>query len=1252
MAGPTGRRWPPSPLFSSSFPRTRESIRARSVPRSGYVYLLANKPNGPLYLGVTSDLAGLVRPHRTGATPGFGRHQDVQDAVRREKRIRKWTRDWKLDLIRTANPGWKDHGDEVMVMPREVLGTPDVERLPEDEAREAPGDGALGEQHPVGSRVRGNDGGEGCGDGEGVRPRGEDSLGGSCEGNDWGSARAPGTDRREGAGSPAPRRPEAARLGVLVALLAVVLGACGGEPPESQLAGEGPASLVALAVEVEPVEGDSLGAVRSTFQADAAGAVWYDALAAPGRDPAMGLSVGGRTALHSWRWWSDADSVALGPADRVRGIARPDVAVRSYMERDTSGFVARVLSQIQGERPARLSERVTLLDGAGDGQAALLIEVADSVGVVGFRPVRSERRAAGDYRVRDLGGALVFAAVGDISTDSTVVPAGPIWTAVATDGGAVRSTGAASDVPEASRDQAFRLGEVTLQTPGALAVATGATPEAAVAAARGALANGDARRQARSERLAAIADGVVFDTDDETMDTAFRWAVLTLEALTVRDSSRVSILPGLPGAEPTSYPSAAWTVGAFLDTGRWETARALLTTTGDAQRFDRRLDLLGRAPDLVRLGDDEDDVFATADGTPLFLAAAGDYVRATGDRSLVSGGANFWFKTVFALRGIYEPDSRNGGATDSLGFLVARDRRGTWLEGDPEKGAIRRRGAVAEGQGALYRALGTATQFARIMGVSQRSSATWYADTSAVLVRDFQRRFVQGDVVADRVDTGGASTDVRPGGLLALAQLDGLPPADRARLARAMADRFVFPYGVASLAQTDSLFHPYLDAPAFYTPESARVNGAVWTWLSGPVATLMAETGGAAPAADLVRAQAELLLDAGAVGAIPELVAGHPRRAGDVPEVGGAPVQPWSIASFLEATMEGLVGARYQSADTLVVAPRLPETWGETTVQLRLGGGTVGLRLTSGADGVQATVEPGGDLPRTAALVLEGGGRRVAVPLARAQGDTLVTALEPFEVEVSASGATVDGDEVASDQIAGPGDAWDGFTFAEPSLRDEYPVMRAVENRRELGDGQILRDSPTATVSLTQTDPQGDDWGATSTFTYPEGVTPGALDATYFEIARDDSTTYFRAEFAALGATPETIVAFAIDMEEGGAETVGRGADYDFPDDGYEFVVFVGDGLLVLDDQGREVGQLGSGTAYDASTGTLQFALPTFIVPSLGRSRVTMLVGALDPDGGVGSFRRVEREASEDAGGGRVDTRSPNVYDVIVGGTR
>ncbi|MAW99037.1 MAG: endonuclease [Sphingomonas sp.] len=81
---------------------------------------MANKRNGTLYLGVTSDLAVRVHQHRNGLIDGFSKqygctllvwfeaHDDLQGARRRELQIKKWKRDWKLELIEAENPQWKD----------------------------------------------------------------------------------------------------------------------------------------------------------------------------------------------------------------------------------------------------------------------------------------------------------------------------------------------------------------------------------------------------------------------------------------------------------------------------------------------------------------------------------------------------------------------------------------------------------------------------------------------------------------------------------------------------------------------------------------------------------------------------------------------------------------------------------------------------------------------------------------------------------------------------------------------------------------------------------------------------------------------------------------------------------------------------------------------------------------------------------------------------------------------------------------
>jgi putative endonuclease len=84
------------------------------------VYILASKPNGTLYVGVTSDLVKRAWEHRNGITAGFTEkyhvhrlvyfelHEDMASAIIREKQIKKWRRQWKITLIEENNRHWKD----------------------------------------------------------------------------------------------------------------------------------------------------------------------------------------------------------------------------------------------------------------------------------------------------------------------------------------------------------------------------------------------------------------------------------------------------------------------------------------------------------------------------------------------------------------------------------------------------------------------------------------------------------------------------------------------------------------------------------------------------------------------------------------------------------------------------------------------------------------------------------------------------------------------------------------------------------------------------------------------------------------------------------------------------------------------------------------------------------------------------------------------------------------------------------------
>ena len=90
------------------------------MKRQPCVYVLASKPNGTLYTGVTSDLLKRVWQHKNDAVEGFTKkysvhtlvwyeiHSTMDTAIQREKRIKNWKREWKVSLINATNSAWRD----------------------------------------------------------------------------------------------------------------------------------------------------------------------------------------------------------------------------------------------------------------------------------------------------------------------------------------------------------------------------------------------------------------------------------------------------------------------------------------------------------------------------------------------------------------------------------------------------------------------------------------------------------------------------------------------------------------------------------------------------------------------------------------------------------------------------------------------------------------------------------------------------------------------------------------------------------------------------------------------------------------------------------------------------------------------------------------------------------------------------------------------------------------------------------------
>ena len=91
-----------------------------NIKNQYYIYILANKRNGTLYIGVSSNLIKRLYEHKNNIIEGFTKKynihklvyyettNDIESAIRREKQLKKWNRKWKINLIENSNPEWID----------------------------------------------------------------------------------------------------------------------------------------------------------------------------------------------------------------------------------------------------------------------------------------------------------------------------------------------------------------------------------------------------------------------------------------------------------------------------------------------------------------------------------------------------------------------------------------------------------------------------------------------------------------------------------------------------------------------------------------------------------------------------------------------------------------------------------------------------------------------------------------------------------------------------------------------------------------------------------------------------------------------------------------------------------------------------------------------------------------------------------------------------------------------------------------
>ena len=568
-------------------------------------------------------------------------------------------------------------------------------------------------------------------------------------------------------------------------------------------------------------------------------------------------------------------------------------------------------------------------------------------------------------------------------------------------------------------------------------IAVGSSRAAARTLHDQAIANAPAWEDARRARLAAVIGGDhYFWSDDPRLTEAMRWLQLTTDSLVTRQRGD-GIYAGLPWFnEYWGRDSFISLPGATLVTGHFEEARAILTSFAEFQDLDRASRFYGRLPNIVKPGSID---YHTTDGTPRWVIALRDYVRYTGDRSIV---AELYPTVQASIEGAL------ANFTDASGYLVHADNE-TWMDArrEPDKVAYSPRSTRANDIQALwYEQLRAGAEFAAALGDSE-SAMRWSAAADR-LRSQFAHDFVNPATgrMADHLDAHDVpNLQQRPNSLFSLQLLD--QPVDAARATRQAWEALVYPWGVATLDQGDPGFHPYHVAPGHYHKDAAYHNGAVWPWLNGIAIQRMIELGQADLAWRLFTNTNEIALTRGVVGGLPENLDAYPHPGESAPRLTGTYLQGWSNAEQLRVWYQGFLGIQPDLEQGVIrLAPRLPKAVGDVKFSARIGAGVLHASYELSDRGRRYTWRLQG---QSAQLDLD------IVPFERhsftvAAGDTLVveeTAGGLVARHVSASGGmqervTLAPSAVRREQQARVDAILVGTDFARPGVAAAHPAMQ------------------------------------------------------------------------------------------------------------------------------------------------------------------------------------------------------------------
>lgn len=436
----------------------------------------------------------------------------------------------------------------------------------------------------------------------------------------------------------------------------------------------------------------------------------------------------------------------------------------------------------------------------------------------------------------------------------------------------------------------------------------------------------------RSQRMNRLITTQTFTkTNDPLVTSSLRWFTITMDGLVTHQRGS-GIYAGVP------WFNEYWGRDTFISLpggtyvlGNNKVAKQILWSFSSVQDSVESSKYYGRIPNIVKM---ESLNYHTTDGTPRFINQMMEYIRYSGDTSLI--------KEIYPIvkRSI---DGSLKNWVNKRGYLTHENNE-TWMDARraSDKKSYSPRGTCANDIQALWRnQLSTGIFFAKHIG-SKEDQKRWeeaYLKVSTNFIKDYWNK--KEGYLADRIDKKGvAEFKLRPNQLFALDFIND--PKIKLQVVKTVWENLVYPWGVSSLDKKDKDFHPYHLAWEHYHKDEAYHNGTVWQWLNGIAMQRMIEVGGEDIAYQLFHNMCDQGMNKTGVGCINENSDCFPHPGESYPKLTGTYWQAWSQAEHLRVWYQYFIGVRPdKSIEDLLLMPRIPEALNNVTSIIPIKGGKV-----------------------------------------------------------------------------------------------------------------------------------------------------------------------------------------------------------------------------------------------------------------------------------------------------------------------